>query len=160
MQRAIQTETKMNVCQNCGNENAASSHFCRYCGERLMQQYSAPQKGQDPNVRRPYSWQTDEFRTNAEARHTLPELPQQMARPQINYAPQPFAQNGPRYLSDPSYHCPRCGTTALPILERRISSAGWITFSLLLVFTIIFFWIGLLMKEDTRVCPICGLRLS
>jgi hypothetical protein len=46
------------------------------------------------------------------------------------------------------------------VIERRVSTAGWIVFSVLLVFTLIFFWIGLLMKEDVSVCPVCRNRIN
>ena len=72
---------------------------------------------------------------------------------------QPLAYAGAGFIAH-NYRCPNCGTTTLPITERRISTAGWITFSLLLVFTFIFFWIGLLMKENVSVCPVCRARLS
>lgn len=153
----------MNTCQSCGKQNAESSQFCRYCGVRLLQQYSAPQQSGDPNTRRPYSWQTDEFQTNAEARRTRPEVtlpPLGAPAAPIRWAPQPFAANGPQHIANANYHCPRCGTSALPIVERRVSTAGWITFGLLLAFTLIFFWIGLLIKEDGRKCPLCGFRLA
>jgi hypothetical protein len=48
----------------------------------------------------------------------------------------------------------------MPIIERRVSTAGWIVFSVLLVFTLIFFWIGLCMREDVAVCPVCRSRLN
>ena len=35
------------------------------------------------------------------------------------------------------YRCPNCGTSALPVIERRISTAGWIVFSLLLLAVLI-----------------------
>jgi len=72
---------------------------------------------------------------------------------------QPLAYNAPLHLGA-NYRCPNFGTTTLPIIERRISTAGWITFALLLVFTFIFFWIGLLMKQDVSVCPVCRATLS
>jgi DNA-directed RNA polymerase subunit RPC12/RpoP len=58
------------------------------------------------------------------------------------------------------YRCPHCGTQNLPIITRKISTPGWIVFAVLLFFTLIFFWIGLLMKEDVRICPVCGLRVG
>jgi len=38
--------------------------------------------------------------------------------------------------------------------ERRTRRTTW------LVFTVIFFWIGLLMREDVSVCPVCKFRLN
>jgi hypothetical protein len=48
----------------------------------------------------------------------------------------------------------------LPRMERRISTAGWITFAVLLVFFFPLFWIGLLIKEDVRICPACNTKIS
>jgi hypothetical protein len=45
-------------------------------------------------------------------------------------------------------------------MDRRVSTAGWIVFSVLLVTTVIFFWVGLLMKEDVAICPMCRSKLS
>jgi DNA-directed RNA polymerase subunit RPC12/RpoP len=76
---------------------------------------------------------------------------------------QPFYQAGqysPYQALDINYRCPRCGTPYLPVMERRVSTAGWVVFSVLLVFTLIFFWVGLLMKEDVAVCPVCRARLN
>jgi hypothetical protein len=57
------------------------------------------------------------------------------------------------------FRCPYCQTTALPRIERRISTAGWVVFTVLLLFTLIFCWIGLLIKEDVRICVGCGAKL-
>ena len=60
----------------------------------------------------------------------------------------------------PMFHCPYCHTTSLPRIERKVSTAGWVVFTLLLLFTIIFCWIGLFIKEDYRVCSQCGMKLG
>jgi len=72
---------------------------------------------------------------------------------------QPLVYGGPQHLTQ-NYRCPNCGTNAYPVTERRISTAGWVVFSLLLVFTFVFFWIGLLMKENVSVCPVCRAKLA
>ena len=110
-------------------------------------------------ARRPYSWQTDEFQTKTSTRQrstveTFPGINQN-----IGAGPVALAQSTPRDITG-NYRCPRCGTHYLPIIERRVSTAGWITFALLLVFTFIFFWVGLLMKEDVSVCPVCRYKLN
>lgn len=152
----------MNQCQNCGQINDNLSNFCRFCGANLVQ----PQMANDYSAApRPYLWKTDEFQVkNQPARQTEKyENVQQMIPPGAMH---PQMQQ-PQTLSSPNnmnlgagYRCPRCGTQNLPYITRQISTAGWITFGLLLFFTIIFFWIGLLIKEDVRVCPVCGLRTS
>ncbi|MGH9948277.1 MAG: LITAF-like zinc ribbon domain-containing protein [Pyrinomonadaceae bacterium] len=113
---------------------------------------------------RPYAWKSDEYKTSNEARgaantsdHVLTP-----SRPIVQnqyYAQAQMTYRGPQDMSG-QYRCPHCGTNFLPVMDRRISSAGWITFSLLLVFTLVFFWIGLLMKEDVPICPICKRRIG
>lgn len=140
-------------CQYCGNANDDQSQFCRYCGNRIAVPRGVGTEFQPP---RPYAWKTDEFKTQSEARRPtatpgLPPLIQRHAFSQPVYS-------GPRDLAG-NYKCPYCGTAYLPIRERRISTAGWVTFALLLVFTFVFFWIGLLIKEDVMVCPVCRNRV-
>jgi LITAF-like zinc ribbon domain len=60
----------------------------------------------------------------------------------------------------PMFHCPYCHTTVLPRIERKVSTAGWVVFTFLLLCTIIFCWIGLFIKEDYRVCSQCGMKLG
>lgn len=148
-------------CQKCGRSNSPESHFCRYCGF----QFGVGQKqAYDFQPPRPYSWKTDEFQTSSEARssktadNVMPPNPG-LVRPQPYYAPIQIQYHGPQDMTG-QYRCPYCGTNYLPVIDRRISTAGWITFSLLLVFTLVFFWIGLLMKEDVAICPICRRRVG
>lgn len=156
----MNTAYAMIQCQNCGKSNASESQFCRFCGNR----FTAPQPQTFDNpTRRPYSWQTDEYQTQTESRtrNTVGnvEIPQQAGFPaQHSHGAMQMSYRGPQDLSG-NYRCPHCGTNYLPILERRISTAGWITFALLLVFTFIFFWIGLLIKEDVPICPACKNRV-
>lgn len=149
-----------NQCTNCGQANAIESKFCRFCGYQLPDPYFQPA---DPMANhRPYSWQTDEFQTKAGTRSpraTVENYPLAQFRPNVAPGPQSLVQNAPRDISG-NYRCPNCGTHYLPVIERRISTAGWITFALLLVFTFFFFWIGLLLKEDVSVCPVCKFRLN
>ena len=145
-------------CQNCGQGNADQSQFCRFCGNRIAAHDSlVPQGRYQPSPPRPYAWQTDEYQTQAERRvNPLPGTPGMNAP----YMPaQPLAYRGAQGMSA-NYRCPSCGTTVLPVIERRISTAGWVVFAALLVFTFIFFWVGLLMKENVSVCPVCRAKLS
>jgi hypothetical protein len=149
----------MVLCQSCGKTNSPESQFCRFCGSRIVLR-NAVQEYQQP---RPYAWKTDEFQTQNEARasrtadHVM--TPQQQTAPQQLYAPLEIGYRGPQDLSG-NYRCPSCGTNYLPIVERRISPAGWITFTVLLIFTLVFFWIGLLLKEEVHICPICRRRVG
>jgi predicted RNA-binding Zn-ribbon protein involved in translation (DUF1610 family) len=111
---------------------------------------------------RPYSWKTDEFQTQNEARPTL-HLPSQpkteqfgqsspgFQAPQLTYQPNQIAQN---------FRCPSCMSNLMPRTEKQISTAGWVTFSLLLVFFFPLFWIGLLIKEEVAVCQSCNAKLG
>jgi hypothetical protein len=151
-------------CKKCGQINAAGSNFCRSCGNN----FAPPTVGAsnyEYAERQPYSWKTDEFQP------VKPETPrpveqinrvQPLGNQPLNGNPNfaaPLAYSQPQYLAQ-NYRCPRCGSGALPIVERKVSTAGWIVFSVLLIFTWIFFWIGLLMKEDVRVCPVCRAKID
>jgi hypothetical protein len=59
-----------------------------------------------------------------------------------------------------AYRCPRCFSQHLPRYEKKISTAGWIVFAVLLITFFPLFWIGFLIKEDVRICPMCNLRVS
>lgn len=149
-------------CTQCGRGNALNSQFCRFCGQRLVgSQGYAPQAQQQENpyaAPRPYAWKTDEYQTQSERRVQQPVGTQPMNPPFPTAYP--LAHQGAGYYPAASYRCPNCGTSTLPIVERRISTAGWITFALLLVFTFIFFWIGLLIRENVTVCPVCRATLN
>lgn len=154
----------MGQCSNCGQFNNPDANFCRFCGTKfLVQQQPAPQYDYSPP--RPYSWQTDEFQTSKpEARKTqqinqVQPLNGQFPVNNQNYGQQPLAYRQPQSLAGP-YRCPRCHSNLHPRLERKISTGGWITFAVLLVFFFPLFWIGLLIKEDTHVCPACNMRVG
>lgn len=154
----------MNPCQNCGKINAGDASFCRFCGTRLAARQPVPGNPYDHSAPpRPYAWKTDEFRTQNEVRPTA-QIDQKGVTDRVpppaprSYTPATLMHQQNQFTVP--FRCPRCGTTHMPVYERRISTAGWIVFGLLLVFTVIFFWIGLLMKENVAVCPVCRLRLS
>lgn len=147
----------MVTCQNCGQANVDDCNFCRFCGTKILipQSERAASYGIAPP--RPYAWKTDEFQTSAEPRKSAG------AAAIAPVQQQPYASPTPYYgfaAMDGNYRCPRCGTSYLPVMERRVSTAGWIVFSVLLVFTLIFFWVGLCMREDVAVCPVCRMRLN
>src|SRR5690349_10419840 len=129
----------MSPCRNCGNINAAEAIFCRTCGTKLADGTPAPQRVPpaqfDLPSPRPYSWKTDEFSTKNEARGTMPIID--------DSGPAAMAYAQPQFLA--SFRCPNCNTHLPPLLERKISTAGWITFAVLLVTVFPLFWIGLLI---------------
>ncbi len=151
-------------CTNCGQVNTDSSNFCRFCGTKFTQTQMTNNGGYDYSPPRPYSWKTDEFQVaDKKTRGTQPvnrvqPLPNPYATNQTA-RPQPLAYQQPGAMSY-GYRCPRCGAQALPHTVRKISTAGWITFAVLLVAFFPLFWIGLLIKEDVRICPMCNLRIN
>ena len=156
----------MNPCQNCGKLNTPETNFCRFCGTKflLVQHQPLNDSPYDYSAPRPYAWKTDEFQTGNEARRTLPidnTRPQTEPFAQVtqNFRPAPLTYQQPQHLNQP-YHCPHCASPYLPRMERSISTAGWITFAVLLVVFFPLFWIGLLIKEDVRVCPSCNSRVG
>ena len=160
------------LCQNCGHENYQGANFCRFCGTKMNFAQVQPESQRDfEGNRQPYSWKTDEFQvTQNDVRKTqqitqsqfqqMQQPPQPI--PQTQYTQQSQQQNltfqGQQFIAG-NYRCPRCGTNHLPIVKRQISTAGWITFAVLLVLTGILFWIGLLIREDVKSCPICNFKM-
>lgn len=150
----------MTICGGCGQSNVDGTQFCRYCGIKMGEIPVQRIERSQPDSRRPYSWQTDEFQTQNETRPTplINQLPYSMQpnvqRP-VNLVQSP-AYYGPGAMSN--YHCPYCSSTNLPRLERKMSSSGWIVFAVLLVFFFPLFWVGFMIKEDVRVCPTCGFK--
>jgi hypothetical protein len=157
-------------CQNCGQVNTQVSNFCRFCGTKFTaMQHSNGSNHYNPVPQpapinyenappRPYSWKTDEYQ--------IPETPkgkpinrvQPLAdfQPPPNAAVQPFQ---PAPAVSHNFNCPRCNSQLFPRIMRQISTAGWITFGVLLITPFFFlFWIGLLIKEDVRVCPVCNFK--
>lgn len=100
---------------------------------------------------RPYSWKTDELSIKNEARGTMPIIEHSPREAHLAHAQ-------PHFIS--SFRCPNCSTQMPPLLERKISTAGWITFGVLLVTVFPLFWIGLLIREDVPVCQVCQARLT
>jgi len=161
----IKTVNSMIQCQNCGQGNAPESQFCRFCGTKfLVRQPQMQQQDYDFQAPKPYSWKTDEFQTQSEARkYASPNQPQQFGGPAAFSNQPPNAQQleyRPAQFMAGNYRCPNCMSQLLPKVERRISTAGWITFAVLLIAFFPLFWIGLLIKEDVHICPTCNTRLK
>ncbi len=161
-------------CQNCGQINTQASNFCRFCGTKFAQaqfsnnnhnNYNAGNNFSASNYEyappRPYSWKTDEFQIseNKSPKNKPINRVQPLAEFQTrqNVAVQPF-QHSPAMTNN--YHCPRCHSQLFPRTTRQISTAGWIVFAVLLVTFFPLFWIGLLIKDEVRVCPVCNLKLN
>jgi len=153
-------------CQNCGQVNNYGSNFCRFCGTRMVaaQQTQAPPQPQTQNQSyeynppRPYSWKTDEFQVQDTKARKAQEI--NRVQPLSNFnQPQHLAHQQTPAMAH-GYRCPRCGTQNLPHIQRKISTAGWIVFAALLLIFFPLFWVGFLMKEDVRTCPVCNLKVG
>jgi RNA polymerase subunit RPABC4/transcription elongation factor Spt4 len=127
----------MITCNNCGRVNDESTRICRFCGtvlERKQAQASGTQV-------RGYT-------------------PPGAASAGVASAPQPVEPYSPPGVVTGGYRCPNCGSNYPPIAEKKVSTEGWVVFAALLIFCLPLFWIGLLMKEELRVCPMCRARLA
>ena len=160
-------------CQSCGQVNSQTSNFCRFCGTHFAGHRSGQNQPESNGGNyefsppRPYSWKTDEFKINEKK---LPHAePVNRVQPlnNFNYQTSPIPNNQPLVQYQPQqnqvaygYRCPRCASQLLPKVERKISTAGWIVFSVLMVTFFPLFWIGLLIKEDVKICPICNLKIN
>ena len=158
------------LCQNCGQTNTQTSNFCRFCGTKMTaMQYSnannynapqsQPQTSYEETPPRPYSWKTDEYQVQND--NSLKTKPINRVQPLPNFPQQttniqPFQQPA----MSRNFHCPRCSSQLYPRTTRQISTAGWIVFAVLLIAFFPLFWVGLLIKEDIRVCPICNFRYN
>ena len=142
-------------CQNCGQGNVSESQFCRFCGTKFLVKQPMPEQGYNYGAPRPYSWKTDEYQTQAEPRGAAQGTHDAWGSP----GPGAIASAAPHYMTG-NYRCPNCMSQYLPQVERRISTTGWIVFAVLLVVFFPLFWVGLLIKEDTHVCPSCKTRLK
>lgn len=150
----------MIYCPNCRQSNNEGTNFCRSCGHGLTLPQTQNAPTENYSTPRPYMWKTDEFQVNPPNQIAAKTQPIN----QLSHVPPPYNQQALGKVQEThfvaGYRCPRCGTQALPYVTRQISTAGWITFAVLLVTTFIFFWIGLLLKEDVRVCPVCNYKYN
>jgi RNA polymerase subunit RPABC4/transcription elongation factor Spt4 len=122
----------MIACYNCGQQNAEETRVCRYCGSNLRPQAAQP-------------------------RDYVPPQTMWAGKPSTAAPIQPYAG---AYAPVTGFRCPYCNSTYLPQIGSKISSDGWVVFILLLFFCFPLFWIGLLMKEEYRMCVTCGSKLG
>ncbi|MGI8668797.1 MAG: LITAF-like zinc ribbon domain-containing protein [Aridibacter sp.] len=157
-------------CQHCGQVNSVGSNFCRFCGLKFTQlQPQIPLEDRvsyEDSPPRPYSWKTDEFELKQQKQTKpinrvqslirQPPQPTQNDLQRFNQHPVPYKQN----LMPYGYSCPRCSSQSFPRIEKKISTAGWIVFAVLLMTIFPLFWIGFLIKEEVKVCPVCNFRVN
>jgi hypothetical protein len=116
---------------------------------------------------RPYVWKTDEFQTGDSTLKKSRQINQVQplanatmpAQRPVVQQPSPAWQNSAP-VTNYGYRCPHCATQNFPRVERKISTAGWIVFAALLIVFFPIFWVGLLIKEDVKICPVCNARVG
>jgi LITAF-like zinc ribbon protein len=75
---------------------------------------------------------------------------------------QPYQSQYVQQQPPVGFMCPFCRTTTPPYTGSKVSTGGWIVFALLFLtcFGILLAWIGLLMREQYKVCRQCGIKLG
>lgn len=141
----------MAFCTKCGNQLATGAETCSACGQvvgRRVKTMTQPREYTQPP---PYSWAVSDSLPGANSTAPSPQYPQPVMQPQYV---SPLAHTG--------YKCPRCSSHNAPVIDSRISVAGWVIFAAMIVTGVCLplCWIGLLMKEDYTVCPVCRCQLS
>ena len=143
------------ICQRCGQFNESGQQFCNHCGSALAQ----PQKNQPPPAPRPYGWASP-----SSPLHNIfgdeKQEPQKVQPIQPPPAYNPHPVHAPPVPPTAGYRCPRCGSTMPPMYQSKMSDGGLAVLILMILFCFPLFWIGLLMREEYRVCPACLLRLG
>ena len=64
------------------------------------------------------------------------------------------------HVYGPTLTCPYCHITSPTLVKSKVSTGGWILLIVLLILCFPLFWIGLLIREDYRVCSHCGSKLG
>lgn len=135
----------MIVCANCGQMNEVAANHCIRCGSTIFNLPShaggvVPAKPEPPLfVHQQSPPQFDAFNPQV-----LPPVPM-AASPAMGFV---------------AGCCPFCATTYPPLVQRQISTGGWVTFAVLFIFCLPLFWIGLLMKENRVICSVCRRQLA
>ena len=75
--------------------------------------------------------------------------------PAAYYPPPMPAYYAPPMAMAAPWRCPRCAYAGQAMVTTKVSTGGWILFVVLLFVTIIFCWVGLLIKETKMMCPQC-----
>ena len=150
-------------CQKCGQINNSGSNFCRSCGTPFQQTQKKDNFEYAPP--RPYVWKTDEFQMGkSQAKKSLINQVQPFSNQQTATAAQFNAQPAINPQQHQwvayGYRCPRCSSQLMPKVEKRISTGGWVVFAIFLVAFFPLFWIGLLIKEEVKICPVCAFRVG
>jgi hypothetical protein len=58
------------------------------------------------------------------------------------------------------FRCPYCGESGPPVVKKKISTAGWVIFVVLLLACFPLCLLALLFTEDVRQCGACGINIG
>jgi hypothetical protein len=58
------------------------------------------------------------------------------------------------------FRCPYCGSEEIPLVKKKMSTAGWIVFVVLLLACFPLCLLGLLITEEHRSCYDCGMSVG
>jgi len=67
---------------------------------------------------------------------------------------------GAQLASTPTFHCRFCGSSSLPVVRKKVSTAGWAVFIALLFVCFLFAPLALFIREDRTYCRDCGIELK
>lgn len=149
-----------------GNQNGVNYNGSNYNGLNYNGGNYNPVNNQVGNTYensppRPYSWKTDEYQLPDDKTPKTKTI--NRVQPLGNF--QPAANAGMQTYQHSqamshNFNCPRCNSQLFPRISRQISTAGWIVFAALLITFFPLFWIGFLIKEEVRICPVCNFKYT
>jgi hypothetical protein len=128
-----------------------------------LQSQTANETGYEYSPPRPYSWKTDEFQVAENKNSARSKSIKSSRSPSLcrkSAAAPAAARSSQSAKLAYGYHCPRCSSQMPPKVVKRVSTAGWIVFAVLMVIFFPLFWIGLLIKEDVRMCSVCNFKIA
>lgn len=131
------------MCNGCGLLNEQVAVLCSGCGAQLLSR------------ERPAS-RVDEIIRGPEPTPRPPPIQPVLMPPHA-----PIAVPVPVFPVAPViYRCPYCQSPYPPLLVQKVSGGGWVVFVLLLLVCIPLCWIGLLIKDEYRICATCRVVLG
>jgi len=62
-----------------------------------------------------------------------------------------------------AYTCPYCGNEGGPVVNKQMSTGGWVLFVVLIIFCLPLCWLPFILdgcKEDVRTCASCNAKIG
>jgi DNA-directed RNA polymerase subunit RPC12/RpoP len=148
-------------CPRCGRAFEHASPGIKFncnCGQRL--EVPSP----PPNKTVLGALLDDAAPVNANALPTAIAVPERISEP-VNaiVLPDEYEPLPPRPRR--RFRCPFCGSRRMPVRESKVSTGGWIMFTIGIAFVPLFFigliliFLGLSTKDEYTACDACGAKL-